>query len=85
MDEFSNAHLPYALSIPSSELSRRLKELPKNKEIVAYCRGPYCFMARDAVELLRKKGYKAHRLKDSVQDWAREGFSLVEGAPRDQL
>lgn len=68
-DEYESAHLPFAISIPSTELVKRLKELPKDKEIVAYCRGPYCFMAKEAVEILRKKGFKAFRLKDSVHDW----------------
>ncbi|MFP5385125.1 MAG: ArsR/SmtB family transcription factor [Bacteriovoracia bacterium] len=68
-DEFEFGHLPYAISIPSNEISKRLKELPKDKEIVAYCRGPYCFMAKEAVEILRKKGFKAFRMKDSVHEW----------------
>lgn len=74
-DEFSEAHLPYARSIPITELKERLKDLPKTKTIVAYCRGPYCFYAKDAVELLRKRGYKAEPLKDSVYDW------IVDGMP----
>jgi rhodanese-related sulfurtransferase/predicted transcriptional regulator len=69
VDEFETAHLPFAISIPSSEISKRLKEIPKDKEIIAYCRGPYCFMAKTAVEILRKKGFKASLLKDSVHDW----------------
>lgn len=69
VDEYETAHLPFAISIPSSEISKRLKEIPKDKEIIAYCRGPYCFMAKTAVEILRKKGFKASRLKDSVHDW----------------
>lgn len=72
-DEYETAHLPYAVSIPSSEISKRLKEIPKDKEIIAYCRGPYCFMAKTAVEILRKKGFKASRLRDSVQDWIEVG------------
>jgi rhodanese-related sulfurtransferase/predicted transcriptional regulator len=70
-DEYESAHLPLAISIPSTELNKRLKELPRDKEIVAYCRGPYCFMAKDAVEILRKKGFKAFRLKDSVHEWSK--------------
>jgi rhodanese-related sulfurtransferase len=75
-DEFSEAHLPYARSIPITELKARLKDLPKSKTIVAYCRGPYCFYAKDAVELLRKKGFKAEPLKDSVYDWVVDGFPI---------
>lgn len=80
-DEFSEAHLPYARSIPITELKERLKDLPKSKTIVAYCRGPYCFYAKDAVELLRKKGFKAEPLKDSVYDWVVDGFP-VETSPK---
>lgn len=69
-DEFESDHIPFAISIPSTEIAQRLRELPKDKEIVAYCRGPYCFMAKAAVEILRKKGFKAFRIKDGVHDWA---------------
>lgn len=68
-DEFLAAHLPFARSIPLEELKRRLSELPQGKTIVAYCRGPYCLMARDAVDLLRKKGYEAVRLPEGVAEW----------------
>jgi len=68
-DEFLAAHLPFARSIPIDELKLRLSELPKGKTVVAYCRGPYCLMARDAVELLRKKGYDALRLPEGVAEW----------------
>lgn len=69
--EYESAHLPLAISIPSTELTKRIKELPKDKEIVAYCRGPYCLLAKEAVEILRKKGFKAFRLKDSVHKWSK--------------
>jgi rhodanese-related sulfurtransferase len=68
-DEFLAAHLPFARSIPIDELKLRLSELPKGKKVVAYCRGPYCLIARDAVELLRKKGYDAVRLPEGVAEW----------------
>ena len=68
-EEFLAAHLPFARSIPLDELKTRLAELPKGKTVVAYCRGPYCLMARDAVELLRKKGYDALRLPEGVAEW----------------
>ena len=68
-DEFLAAHLPFARSIPLDELKQRLAELPRGKMVVAYCRGPYCLMARDAVELLRKKGYDALRLPEGVAEW----------------
>lgn len=73
-DEYAQSHLPHAVSIPISELQKELKNLPKNKEIVAYCRGPYCFFAKEAVELLKKRGYKASRLKDSVHEWSLHGL-----------
>lgn len=68
-EEFLAAHLPFARSIPIAELKLRLSELPKGKTVVAYCRGPYCLMARDAVELLRKKGYEAVWLPEGVAEW----------------
>jgi rhodanese-related sulfurtransferase len=68
-EEFLAAHLPFARSIPLDELKLRLSELPKGKKVVAYCRGPYCLMALDAVELLRKKGYDAVRLPEGVAEW----------------
>ncbi len=75
-DEFDYAHLPFAVSIPISDLQKELKSLPKGKQIVAYCRGPYCFFATEAVELLTKKGFKASRLKDSVHEWASYGLPI---------
>jgi rhodanese-related sulfurtransferase len=68
-DEYLAAHLPFARSIPLDELKTRLAELPEGKAIVAYCRGPYCLMARDAVELLQKMGFDALRLPEGVAEW----------------
>ena len=68
-EEYLAAHLPFARSIPLSELRQRLAELPKDRSIVAYCRGPYCLMAIDAVELLRKEGFKSVHLRDGVAEW----------------
>lgn len=68
-DEYLAAHLPFARSIPLDELKTRLAELPEGKTVVAYCRGPYCLMARDAVDLLRKKGFDALRLPEGVAEW----------------
>ena len=76
-DEFDSGHLPYAISVPMSELPKHLKSLPKKNDIVAYCRGPYCFFAKEAVEALRKHGFKAYNLKDSVVDWAEHGMPVV--------
>jgi rhodanese-related sulfurtransferase/DNA-binding HxlR family transcriptional regulator len=68
-EEYLTAHLPFARSIPLTELRQRLAELPKDRSIVAYCRGPYCLMAIDAVELLRKEGFKSVHLRDGVAEW----------------
>lgn len=76
VDEYISGHLPFAISVPISELSKKIKEFPKNIEIIAYCRGPYCFLALEAVEALRAKGFKAIRLSDSVQDWKSVGFPI---------
>jgi len=75
-EEYRAGHIPGALSVPVSELKKRLAELPKDREVVAYCRGPYCVMAIEAVELLRKKGFKAHRLEQGVVDWRARGWRV---------
>jgi rhodanese-related sulfurtransferase len=75
-DEYRAGHLPYARSVPLTELRRRLEVLPKNRPVVAYCRGPFCVMAGKAVALLRKKGYRAMRLEDGVAEWRRNGLPL---------
>jgi rhodanese-related sulfurtransferase/DNA-binding transcriptional ArsR family regulator len=67
--EFNKGHIPNAISIPLEQLSQRLRELPKRGEIVAYCRGPFCVFADEAVALLRKAGYKASRLEEGFPDW----------------
>jgi len=69
-NEYQAGHLPYARSMPLDELKKRLKELPKDKPIVAYCRGPFCLMSADAVRLLNKKGFKALQLREGVAEWA---------------
>jgi rhodanese-related sulfurtransferase/DNA-binding transcriptional ArsR family regulator len=76
VEEYRAGHLPGAISIPVGELAARLRELPKRKEIVAYCRGPYCVMAVEAVELLRKKGFDAHRMEQGVADWRARGWPV---------
>lgn len=68
-EEYLATHLPFARSIPLEELRQRLGELPKDRSIIAYCRGPYCLMAKDAVELLKKEGYTAIHLRDGVAEW----------------
>ena len=80
-EEFAAGHLPGAVNIPIDQLSRRLRELPKGREVVAYCRGPYCLMSYDAVELLRGKGMKARRLENGMPEWRLAGLP-VERAGR---
>lgn len=67
--EFDTKHIPFARSIPIAELRTRLAELPKDKPVVAYCRGPYCLMSADAVALLREHGFDAYRLPESVTEF----------------
>lgn len=74
--EFASGHLPHAHSMPLDELKKRLAELPKDIPVVAYCRGPFCLMARDAVDLLRKKGYRAIHLTDGVAEWRARGLPI---------
>jgi len=82
VEEYRAGHIPGALSMPVEELKLRIKQLPKNKEIIAYCRGPYCMMAVEAVELLRKKGFKAQRLEQGVADFRARGWRVErERAP----
>lgn len=68
--EYVAGHLPYARSMPLSELQARLAELPKDRPVIAYCRGPFCLMSADAVKLLRQQGYDALQLRDGVAEWA---------------
>ncbi len=74
--EYAAGHLPFARSMPLGELERRLAELPPGKEVVAYCRGPFCVMSDEAVELLRKRGFSAHKITDGVAEWQAEGLPV---------
>ena len=78
-DEFAAGHLPNAVNIPLKELKRRLRDIPKECEIVAYCRGPYCVLAFEAVALLRKQGYTARRLEEGYPEWKAAGLPVAEG------
>jgi len=75
--EFSHGHLPGAINVPIGELKRRLGELPKRREIVAYCRGPYCVWSFQAVATLRAKGYRVRRLEDGFPEWKAAGLDVV--------
>ncbi|MFZ5617898.1 MAG: ArsR/SmtB family transcription factor [Pseudomonadota bacterium] len=78
-EEFALGHLPRAINIPVGELKRRLSELPRGKEIVAYCRGPYCVFAFEAIWTLRAAGYEAHRLEDGMPHWRADGHPVETG------
>ena len=75
--EHAAGHLPGAVSIPVRELRRRLAELPRDREIVAYCRGPYCAFAHEAVSLLREEGFSARRLEDGLPEWQAAGLAVT--------
>lgn len=76
VEEYAAAHLPHARSMPVAELEARLSEFPLEKEIIAYCRGPYCVFADEAVVLLRVHGYHARRLEHGVADWHALGLPV---------
>jgi rhodanese-related sulfurtransferase len=78
--EYEAGHIHGARSIPITELRTRLKDLPKSREIVAYCRGPYCVFADEAVAVLRNNGYKAFRLEGGFPDWAIQGLPTSSSA-----
>ena len=75
-EEYAAGHLPGAVSIPISELRRRLAELPRDREIVAYCRGPFCAFAHDAIQVLADAGLTARRLEDGLPEWQADGLPV---------
>lgn len=75
-DEYRAGHIPGAISVPVNELERRIEELPKDKEVVAYCRGPYCILAFRAIEILRARGLQARRLVDGFPEWRAAGLPI---------
>jgi len=79
--EYESGHIAGAISVPVDDLRRRLKELPKNKEYVAYCRGPYCVYADHAVEFLQSKGRRARRLLEGFPEWRAAGLPIEIGIP----
>src|SRR5713226_3830601 len=78
-DEFAHGHLPGALNIPLAQLERRLTELSADREIVAYCRGPWCVLSFEAVALLRQRGYRVRRLEDGFPEWKMAGLPIGQG------
>lgn len=76
--EYAERHLPFARSIPLAELARRMKELPKGKPVVAYCRGPFCMWSGDAVKLLKQAGFKAYHWNEGPAEWLARGDNNME-------
>ena len=74
--EYDAGHIPGAVSIPLEDLERRLSDVPRDQPIVAYCRGPYCVLAVEAVELLRNRGFTARRLEDGFPEWREDGLPV---------
>src|SRR5438034_2401841 len=80
--EYAAGHIAGARSVPITELRRQLRALPKDSEVVAYCRGPYCVYADDAVRELNRKGFRARRLIDGFPEWKRAGLPVAAGEGR---
>lgn len=77
--EYDSAHLPFARSMPLAEIEKRLAELPRDKDIVAYCRGPFCLLSDEAVALLTRRGYRARKILDGVPEWQAAGLPIEAG------
>lgn len=78
-EEFAAGHVPNAVNIPLKELKRRLGELPRDQQVVAYCRGPYCVLAYEAVAELRRQGFDARRMEDGMPEWKLAGLPVERG------
>ena len=79
-EEFASGHVPGAVNVPLKDLTKRLKELPQDQEIVAYCRGPHCVLAFEAVAKLREKGFQARRMEDGFPEWREAGLPVEKTA-----
>ena len=79
-EEYLAGHIPGAVSIPLEQLEERLAELPSDREIVAYCRGPYCVMALDATDTLQSNGFEATRFEEGIADWRARGLHVAVGS-----
>ena len=78
-EEYDVAHLPFARSMPVAEIERRLSELPRDRQIVAYCRGPFCLLSDEAVDLLAARGFEVRKIRDGVSEWKAAGLPLATG------
>jgi len=79
-EEYAAGHIAGALSLPLAELAKRLAEIPRGKRVVAYCRGPFCVLAAEAVKLLRARGVEARRFAEGYPDWRDAGLPIAGGA-----
>lgn len=79
-EEYDEGHIAKAISIPSNQLANRLNELPKNREIIAYCRGPLCAMADEAVDMLKKYGFRSKRLNEGFPEWLLQDLPVEQNA-----
>jgi ArsR family transcriptional regulator len=81
-EEFAAGHLPNAINIPIDRLDQELERLPTDGEVIAYCRGPYCLLAFEAVTKLRDKGFAARRLEDGFPEWKLAALPIERTSPR---
>lgn len=79
-DEYQTAHLPYARSMPLAEIEQRFDELPRDREIVAYCRGPFCLLSEEALQRLARRGFRVRKLSDGVSEWQAAGLPVERAA-----
>jgi rhodanese-related sulfurtransferase len=79
-EEYAAGHIPGAINVPLDKLERFLARLPKRKEVIAYCRGPYCVMSFQAVEQLRERGFRARRLENGLPEWRAAGLPVMQEA-----
>jgi rhodanese-related sulfurtransferase len=79
-EEYAAGHVPGAINVTLDALSSHLRRLPKGREVIAYCRGPYCLLSVDAVAMLRDKGYKARRMEDGFPEWKAAGMPVEEAS-----
>ena len=80
-EEFQAGHLPQARNVPLKRLEEQMANLPRDREVIAYCRGPYCVLAFEAVARLRRSGFQARRLRDGFPEWQRAGLPVEPAEP----